>query len=114
MSWILEMRDAMFRKQSKFYLASDCRRGGGQGAHVKNELPALLFGELSLKRGHRFPAFADLVENFAVRNAAHVLGVHQARGRRIVTGGVRPVAFSGLAVALRTFVHIDGAACGQS
>ena len=88
-------------------------RDGSKGTNVKDELPALVFGELSLERRHGFSALADLVENLAVCNAVHVLGIDQARGRRIVAGGVGSIAFSGLAVALRTFVLIDGVASGQ-
>src|SRR5580658_3084977 len=43
-------------------------RDGSERTNVKDELPALLFGELLFKRGHGFSAFANLVENLAVRN----------------------------------------------
>ena len=86
---------------------------GSEGTNVEDELPALLFREAFFEGGHGFSALADLVENLTVRNAVHVLGVDQARGRGIVAGGVWSIAFSGLAVALDTFIHIDGAASGQ-
>src|SRR5947207_7507117 len=34
----------------------------GEGADEKNEPPALILGQAFLERGHRFSAFADLVE----------------------------------------------------
>ena len=84
-----------------------------EGTNVKDQLPALLLREAFFEGGHGFSALADLVENLAVSNAVHVLGIDQARGRGIVAGGVWSVALSGLAVALDTFIHIDGAASGQ-
>jgi hypothetical protein len=89
-------------------------RSGSKGTNVKDELPALLFGELLFKCGHGFSALADLVENLAVGNAVHMMGIDQACGRGIVAGGVWSIAFSGLAVALRAFVQIEGAASGES
>ena len=87
---------------------------GDEGTNVKDELPALLLREASFEGGHGFSALADLVENLAVRNAVHVLGIDQACRRGIVAGGVWSIAFSGLAVALDTFIEIDGTASGQS
>ncbi len=87
-------------------------RGGSKGTNVKDELPALLLGELPFKRGHGFSAFADLVENLAVGNAVHVLGIDQASRRGIVAGGVGSIPLSCLAMALRAFVLIEGAASG--
>ena len=88
------------------------RRCRSKGTNVKDELPALLFGELPFKRGHGFSAFADLVKNLTVCNAVHVVGVDQARGRGIVAGGVGSIPLSCLAMALRAFVLIEGAASG--
>ena len=84
-----------------------------EGANVKDELPALLLREAFFEGGHGFSALADLVENLTVRDAVHVLGIDQTRGRGIVAGGVRSIAFSGLAMALDTFIQIDGAASVQ-
>jgi hypothetical protein len=86
---------------------------GGEGTNVKDELPALLLREAFFEGGHGFSALADLVKNLTVCDAVHVLGIDQARGRGIVAGGVRSIAFSGLAVALDTFIQIEGAASGQ-
>jgi len=84
----------------------------GQGTNVKDELPALLLREAFSEGRHGFSALADLVENLTVGNAVHVLGIDQACGRGIVAGGVWSIAFSGLAVALDTFIQIDVAASG--
>ena len=85
---------------------------GGEGTNVKDKLPALPLREAFSEGGHRFSALADLVENLTVRNAVHVLGIDQARGRGIIASGLRSIAFSGLAVALDTFIQIDGASSG--
>jgi len=86
---------------------------GGEGTNVKDELPALLLREALFEGGHGFSALADLVENLTVSNAVHVRGIDQARRRGIVAGGVWSIAFAGFAVALDTFIQIDGAASGH-
>ena len=87
---------------------------GDEGTNVKDELPTLLLREALFEGGHGFSALADLVENLTVSNAVHVLSIDQAGGRGIVAGGVWSIAFSGLAVALDTFIQIKGAASVQS
>jgi hypothetical protein len=111
---ILEMRWRAFQKQRRAVKRLAARgQNGGEGTNVKDELPTLLLREALFEGGHGFSALADLVENLTVRDAVHVLAIDQARGRGIVAGGVRSIAFSGLAVALDTFIQIDGAASGQ-
>ena len=103
----LEMREPDFRNQKlklrRLATSWHCR---SKGANVEDELPALLFRKLPFERGHGFSAFAYLVKNLAVRNAAHVLSIDQARRRGIVACGVWSIAFSSLAMALRAFIHI--------
>ena len=89
------------------------RPGRGEGTDVKDKLPALLLREASFEGGHGFSALADLEENLTVSDVVHVLGIDQARGRGIVASGFWSIAFSSLAVALDTFIQIDGAASGQ-
>ncbi len=86
----------------------------GQGTYEKNNLPALLFGEVFFEGGHGFSAFADLIENFAVGAGIHAMGISETGGPRIVRGCVRPVAFSSLPVAVGAFIEIDGARGCQS
>ena len=56
---------------------------------------------------------ADLIEDFAVGDAAHTLGVGEARWGRIVHGGIGTIAFSCLAVTIGAFFEVDGAGGGE-
>jgi hypothetical protein len=73
----------------------------------------LFFGEAFSKARHRLAAFADLVEELAIGDGAHVVGVDEAFGCGVVEQGFGAIAFAGIAVALGAFVQIDGSSGGE-
>lgn len=76
-------------------------------------MPALLFGQALFERGHGLSALGDLVEDFAVGDVVHALGIGEARWRGIVGGSIGAVTFSGFAMAVDTFIEINGASGGE-
>ncbi len=76
-------------------------------------MPALLFVQAFFEGWHGFSALADFVEELPIGDAAHALGVDEARGRRVIQGGIGAIAFPSFAVALDTFIEIDGAGRGE-
>src|SRR6266480_5377811 len=83
-------------------LFEDWQRGrSGEGADEKNEPPALILGQAFFERGHRFSAFADLVEDFAVSDGVHVPGVGEVGTSHKMHPLSLPVALAVFAVALR-------------
>ncbi len=79
----------------------------GEGAHEEDELPALVFGHAILERRHGSFALADLVEDLAVGDGAHALGVSEVGRSRLVHHGLGAVASAGFAMAFGAFVQIE-------
>lgn len=66
----------------------------------QDELPALVFGHAPLEGRHGFSALADLVEERAVGDGVHVLGVCEIGWFRIVAHGFGAVALAAFAMAI--------------
>jgi len=75
----------------------------------QDEFPTLVFGKTGFEDGHGLFAFADFVEELAVGDAAHEVGVGEIGRLGVVAGGVATVTLAGVAMALGAFVAVHGA-----
>ena len=75
-----------------------------EGTDQENELPTLVLGHAILEGGHGPAALGNLIEDLAVGDGTHPLGVGKISGERGMRSGLGAVAFAEVAVALGAVV----------
>src|SRR5882672_10589224 len=73
----------------------------------QDELPALVFGHALFEGWHGFSALADLVEERAVGDGVHVLGVGEIGWFGIVAQGFGAVAHAVVAMTIRAVFPVE-------
>jgi len=78
-----------------------------EGTDEQDELPALIFGHALFEGGHGLSALADLVEERAVGDGAHVLDVCEIGWLRIVAHGFGAVALAAVAMTIGAVFPVE-------
>jgi hypothetical protein len=83
------------------------RNGVGKIANQKNELPALVVGELFAVRGHGFVAGGDDVKELAIGNFFEMRGVGEVGRARVIHFRLRAISLPCFAVTFSAFVEVN-------